>query len=332
MPTPSPLPPQIEQFLHDNPQGVLTSFRRNGMPQLSIVTVYPRDGGVGISITETRAKFRNLLRDPRCSVLVSHVDWWSGFLVFEGRAELVHSGNTDPDALRLARRHIFSATTRRRSADWEQYDRIAASDKRVAMVVRPDHIYGSALAQDARRGDEVALPEGVTLGVRARPGAPHRDGRHDPGLAAVRLRRAVRVRAGRASRSADSGGARAARRWRARRSGADESGAGARCGPRGLAHARHRLVRAGAAAWRSSPPPPVSDLARAGLVRPARRGFVRQARARRPAGRKILSRPEHGRAAAGGCRRDLPPAIPVARQRRGARVGRQLGRRGLPVQ
>jgi len=88
MPTPTPLAPQIEQFLHDNPQGVLTSFRRNGMPQLSIVTVYPRDGGVGISITETRAKFKNLLRDPRCSVLVSHVDWWSGFLVFEGKAEL----------------------------------------------------------------------------------------------------------------------------------------------------------------------------------------------------------------------------------------------------
>ena len=71
------------------------------MPQLSIVTVYPRDGGVGISITETRAKFKNLLRDPRCSVLVSHADWWSGFLVFEGRAELTHSGNTDPEALRL---------------------------------------------------------------------------------------------------------------------------------------------------------------------------------------------------------------------------------------
>ena len=46
MPTHAPLAPQIEQFIHDNPQGVLTSFRRNGMPQLSIVTVYPRDGGV----------------------------------------------------------------------------------------------------------------------------------------------------------------------------------------------------------------------------------------------------------------------------------------------
>jgi len=141
------LSPQMEQFLHDHPQGVLTSFRRNGMPQLSIVTVYPRDGGVGVSITETRAKFKNLLRDPRCAILVSHADWWSGFLVFEGRAEMVHSGNADAEALRQARRHIFSATTRRRSADWDQYDRITEADKRVALIVRPAHIYGSALAR-----------------------------------------------------------------------------------------------------------------------------------------------------------------------------------------
>lgn len=80
-------------------------------------------------------------------MLVSHVDWWSGFLVFEGRAEMVHSGNADPEQLRLARRHIYSATTRRRSADWDQYDRITAGDKRVALIVRPDHIYGSALAK-----------------------------------------------------------------------------------------------------------------------------------------------------------------------------------------
>ena len=147
MPKADQLAPQIEQFIHDNPQGVLTSFRRNGMPQLSIVTVYPRDGGVGISITETRMKFKNLLRDPRCSLLISHVDWWSGFLVFEGKAELTHSGNTDPDALKRARRNIYSATTRRRSADWDAYDRIAEADKRVAMLLRPDHVYGSALAR-----------------------------------------------------------------------------------------------------------------------------------------------------------------------------------------
>ena len=67
--------------------------------------------------------------------------------MFEGKAELTYSGNTDPETLRLARRHIYSATTRRRSADWAQYDRITEADKRVAMVLRPEHIYGSALAK-----------------------------------------------------------------------------------------------------------------------------------------------------------------------------------------
>ena len=102
---------------------------------------------MGISITENRMKFKNLLRDPRCSALVSHVDWWSGFLVFEGNAELVHSGNSDPETRRKARRYIFSATTRRRSADWDEYGRITEADKRVAMIVRPNHVYGSALAR-----------------------------------------------------------------------------------------------------------------------------------------------------------------------------------------
>ena len=102
MPIEAPLAPQIEQFIHDKPPGRYNLIRRNGMPQMSIVTVYPRDGGVGISITENRIKFKNLLRDPRCSVLISHADWWSGFLVFEGKAELTHSGNTDPETLRIA--------------------------------------------------------------------------------------------------------------------------------------------------------------------------------------------------------------------------------------
>ena len=34
MPREAELAPQIEQFIHDIPQGALTSFRRNGLPQL----------------------------------------------------------------------------------------------------------------------------------------------------------------------------------------------------------------------------------------------------------------------------------------------------------
>ena len=147
MPTHRPLPPQIEQFLHDNPQGVLTSFRRNGMPQLSIVTVYPRDGGVGISITETRAKFKNLLRDPRCSVLGLARRLVVGLLVFEGRAELLHSGNADPRSCASLGGTFSAPPPAGARGLGSVHDRIAAADQRVAVAVRPEHIYGSALAR-----------------------------------------------------------------------------------------------------------------------------------------------------------------------------------------
>jgi len=140
-----PAVPAIEQFLHDNPQGVLTSFRRNGMPQLSIVTVY-RGTVVGHLHHGTRAKSRT-----SCGIRAAR--YWSRTSTggrapcVRGKAELVHSGNADPEVLRLARRHIFSATTRPAQRGLGSVRPDCGDDKRVAMVVRPDHIYGSALAR-----------------------------------------------------------------------------------------------------------------------------------------------------------------------------------------
>ena len=57
-----PLDPKVTQFIQDNPQGVLTTYRRNGKAQMSIVTVRPHRGVIGVSITETWAKFNNLVR------------------------------------------------------------------------------------------------------------------------------------------------------------------------------------------------------------------------------------------------------------------------------
>ena len=138
-----PLDPKVTQFIQDNPQGVLTTYRRNGKAQMSIVTVRPHRGVIGVSITEGRAKFNNLVHNPACSILVATADWWSGFIVFDGTAELVWSGNADADTVRLARREVYSATTRRRSADWDDYDRLVDADRRVALIIRPTHVYGT---------------------------------------------------------------------------------------------------------------------------------------------------------------------------------------------
>lgn len=68
---------------------------------MSIVTVGPHRGVIGVSITEGRAKFNNLAHNPECSILVSAADWWSGFIVFDGTAELLNAGSVGASALRF---------------------------------------------------------------------------------------------------------------------------------------------------------------------------------------------------------------------------------------
>ena len=70
------LPNNVKQFATENHQGVLSCFRRNGMPQMSVVTCGPYRDGVAFSTTDDRAKLLNLKRDARCSLMVSKQNWW----------------------------------------------------------------------------------------------------------------------------------------------------------------------------------------------------------------------------------------------------------------
>lgn len=73
--------------------GVLATIKRDGRPQLSNVSYHfdPRSMAIQVSITEPRAKTRNLRRDPRASILVDADDGWS-YAVAEGTAELTPGG------------------------------------------------------------------------------------------------------------------------------------------------------------------------------------------------------------------------------------------------
>ena len=59
-----------------NSLGVLATIKRDGRPQLSNVSYHfdPRRVAIEVSITEPRAKTRNLRRDPRASIHVSSDD------------------------------------------------------------------------------------------------------------------------------------------------------------------------------------------------------------------------------------------------------------------
>ncbi len=132
----------VRKFVTENHQGVLTCFRRNGAAQMSIVTTGAYQNGVAFTTTEDRAKLGNLRRNPRCSLLVSHPDW-RPFVVLEGTARILSPGHTDPDELRLALRDVYRAAAGEEHSNWEEYDQAMAQDRRSAIIVVPDHVYGT---------------------------------------------------------------------------------------------------------------------------------------------------------------------------------------------
>jgi PPOX class probable F420-dependent enzyme len=125
-----------------NSLGVLATIKRDGRPQLSNVSYHfdKRATAIEVSITEPRAKTRNLRRDPRASVLVSSDDGWS-YAVAEGNAELSPPA-ADPhddtvEALIALYRNIAGE-----HPDWDDYRRAMVTDRRVFMRLPISHLYG----------------------------------------------------------------------------------------------------------------------------------------------------------------------------------------------
>ena len=137
------LPEKIRRFVSENHQGVLAAFRKNGAAQMSIITCGPFRDGVAFTTTADRAKLNILNRNPRCSLLVSQEDWW-GFVVLEGRAQVLTAGNTGAEELRLALREVYRAAAGRDHPNWEEYDRAMVEERRAVVIVVPEHIYGTA--------------------------------------------------------------------------------------------------------------------------------------------------------------------------------------------
>src|ERR1700756_4020968 len=113
-----------------NSLGVLATIKRDGRPQLSNVSYHfdPRTAVIEVSITEPRAKTRNLRRDPRASMLVTCDDGWS-YAVAEGTAELSPPA-ADPhddtvEALIVLYRNIAGE-----HPDWDDYRRAMVTDRR----------------------------------------------------------------------------------------------------------------------------------------------------------------------------------------------------------
>lgn len=129
------------RFVAEHRRGVLTTFRRDGSAQMSIVTCGPYQDGVAFTTTAERAKLRNLNRNPRCTLLVARENW-SAYIVLQGVARVLSAGNTGADQLRLALRDVYRTAAATEHPDWEEYDRAMQEQRRAAIIVVPEQIYG----------------------------------------------------------------------------------------------------------------------------------------------------------------------------------------------
>ena len=124
---------QLAEFLRTHRNAVLATTRKDGRPQLSRVLAVHRDGTIWMSITEDRAKYRNLLRDPRATVLIDGDSPWQ-YVVISGSATMTHL----PEALPMLREYYEAASGPH--PNWEEYDDAMRSDRRVLLQVSIGHV------------------------------------------------------------------------------------------------------------------------------------------------------------------------------------------------
>ena len=125
--------------------GVLATIRSSGVPQMSPVTaVYDRDTDtVLVSVTEGRAKTRNLRRDPRAAIEYTSSDGYT-WATAEGSVTLIGPAN-DPHSPEVDALVDYYRRGAGEHPDWAEYRQAMVSERRVLLVLAIERVYGARL-------------------------------------------------------------------------------------------------------------------------------------------------------------------------------------------
>ena len=122
--------------------GSLITLKRDGRPQASVV-IHAWDGPartVRVSLTDDRAKTRNLRRDPRASYQVVAPDL-TAWAVGEGFAQLTPPAADPHDATVEALVDLYRRLAGEHP-DWPEYRAAMVADRRVVLTLAFEHVYG----------------------------------------------------------------------------------------------------------------------------------------------------------------------------------------------
>jgi PPOX class probable F420-dependent enzyme len=130
------------ELLGERGRATLATIKKDGRPQLSVVS-YAFDAAeqvIRVSITDDRAKTRNMRRDPRVSLMV-HPEAYK-YAVYEGDAELSPVAQSPDDATVEELIALYRAASGKEHPDWDEYRAAMVADKRLVLRIRVTHAYG----------------------------------------------------------------------------------------------------------------------------------------------------------------------------------------------
>ena len=115
-----------QEYLQTNHHAVMATFRKDGRPALSPVTVAVDDEGrVMVSTRETAMKVKHLRRDPRVSIAAFTDRFYGEWVQVEGSAEIVAL----PEAMDLLVDYYRRVSGEH--PDWDDYRAAMERDQRV---------------------------------------------------------------------------------------------------------------------------------------------------------------------------------------------------------
>ena len=123
-------PDEKREFVRKNHRAVLVTHRTDGRLQTSpIVCAVHADGRIAISVTEARAKTKNLRRDPRATLCVVNDGFFGEWTQIDGTTEIVEMPEA-LDGLKALYRAVAGE-----HPDWDDYAAAMARDRRVLLLI-----------------------------------------------------------------------------------------------------------------------------------------------------------------------------------------------------
>lgn len=129
------------EFVRGKRNGMLITEKSDGRPQSSNIAFrVDDDDRIIISVTDGRAKTKNLRRNPTASLHVNRDDFWA-YAVIEADVELTPVAAA-PDDDTVDQLVEYYRAVAGEHDDWDEYRAAMVDDRRLLLKLTPTHAYG----------------------------------------------------------------------------------------------------------------------------------------------------------------------------------------------